>query len=353
MDTSVIFVVDPPHLILESIMLVGSVRRHLPDVDLQAYCPASKRGAIPSQLVQFFKWHGVTLNYIKTEDVFSPDYPQGNKLLACRATRKTARTLFLDTDVVLAKPFDIQGLIQHGQISASPEGRRTWGKIKFGQDWSYLYSRFDLPMPTDTVQLVRTNASSPPYFNAGVVGYVNKSRSRDTAFGRCWLDTALTFDADKTIVSPRPWLDQIALPVAAARQRLSFKVLSQDWNLSLSRPDINDVEELNRMNGSDPFIVHYHRFGFFEGTRYAEILDETTRAFTVFESFSELSQPYADISGELNAIERQMHDLRSRDKAQRTGQDRLRLAELKTQRLAVINRPLSEKLAKWPKSIVA
>lgn len=353
MDTSVVFVVDPPQLILESILLVGSVRKHLPGIDIQAYCPAAKRRLIPPQLTEFFERNGVTLNQVETEGIFSPDYPHGNKLLACRASRKTTRTLFLDTDVLVGRPFDVADLTREGFVSAAPEGRRTWGKAKFGQDWSYLYSLFDLSMPTEKVRLLRTNVESAPYFNAGVVGYVNKSRARDLPFGRCWLDTALTFDADKSINTPRPWLDQISLPVAAARQELAFNVLSQDWNMSLSRKTITASDELDRMNAADPLIIHYHNFRFFQGTRFLGLLDEIVRDFTIFEGFADLAKPYADFDKELKKVEDDMSEIRKIDKTARSRVDRLRLDKLKVVRHEILSRPQSQRLASWPRSIVS
>lgn len=89
----------PPGLVLDSILLLASIRRHMPDVSVVPYCPASKADALPPQLLEFFAHHDAPIRLMDTEGVFAKPCKQGNKLIAAAAP------LFLDTDIMVVKAF--------------------------------------------------------------------------------------------------------------------------------------------------------------------------------------------------------------------------------------------------------
>jgi len=71
-----------------------------------------------------------------------------------------------------------------------------------------------------------------------------------SSFGELWLETALEIDHGIRIHEKRPWLDQMALAVAAVRSGLRIETLSQDWNNS-----VNNKQPYARKTAK---ILHYH-----------------------------------------------------------------------------------------------
>ncbi len=61
-DFSLFFVIDPPALLLDSVILVSTARYHLPDVELVAYCPDAKREFVPEFLKELYSSLNVDLS---------------------------------------------------------------------------------------------------------------------------------------------------------------------------------------------------------------------------------------------------------------------------------------------------
>ena len=83
-----------------------------------------------------------------------------------------------------------------------------------------------------------------PYYNAGVIAV----RDGDS-LAEAWLDTAQRIDSAARIGPKRPWLDQIALPVAAARLGWRVRPLGEVFNYPCH------LAELGR---DLPYLAHYH-----------------------------------------------------------------------------------------------
>lgn len=292
-----IYVIDPPALTIEAILLSASVRRHMPDIDVIAYCPEEKANDLPPQLREYLEATNTRLELMPTEGVFSPHYKQGNKLIACAQPRPHDFTIFLDTDTVIWQNFDLSEMLESATICAAPEGRYTWGKT--AGHWEQAYSVFGLTVPEERVQLARTGVMSPPYFNAGVVSFPNAPVSGFKSFAECWLETARELDRpENDIPSRRPWLDQIALPVAIARAGLSFRALDNRFNLSLTHKNVTPEmperkrlqfqAEIDKLDAVDARILHYHVVEAPTGLRYEGYLDDLLREFTIFESIADL-----------------------------------------------------------------
>lgn len=296
-DTALIYVIDPPALTIEALLLSASVRRHMPEVDLIAYCPEEKAERLPPQLREYLDATSTQLKLMPTEGVFSPHYKQGNKLIASAQPRPHAFTIFLDTDTVLWRGIDLAGMVGAGVVAAAPEGRYTWGKPD--GHWQRAYSTFGMDVPEDRIRLARTQALSPPYFNAGVVTFPNAPVAGFENFAACWLETALELDKpEHEVPTRRPWLDQIALPIAISRAGLEYRVLDDRFNLSLTHKNITPnlwerkriqlQKEIDRINAVDAFILHYHTITAPRGLRYEGYLDDLMREFTIFSNVSEV-----------------------------------------------------------------
>jgi hypothetical protein len=181
------------------------------------------------------------------------------------------------------------GMVEAAPISAAIEGCYNSGKHE--GYWETAYGIFDLPVPDERVKLARAGAGSP-YFNAGAVAF-------PIGFGKCWLEAAQELDRNvHGLWDRRPWLDQIALPVAMHRAGLHHKHLDNRFNFSTTHRPLKETmpknlkaklrKEIDRLNGAAPFLIHYHAPGSMRDLRYDGYVDDLLREFTVFECMEDL-----------------------------------------------------------------
>ncbi|WP_128255588.1 hypothetical protein [Falsirhodobacter deserti] len=282
-DLTFFFVIDPPALLLDSIILVCTARAHFPETPLLAYCPETKRHLVPDYIIELYEHLSVDIRFMPPGD-FAPHYKHGNKIVAACQPRTSEHSVFLDTDIAIARTFDVNEIARAGTISVVTEGRFTWGKdISW---WEKAYAHFGMPLPAERVLLSRTKRESLPYFNAGMISFPTKS-----SFADAWMETALSLDADEEIPQRRPWLDQIALPIAIKRAGLDMQSLDQIYNLSLTRnlkkPE-EVVQEVAKFDGCDGAILHFHQPKYLYGTRYERSVDSCIARYTMYDSVSSL-----------------------------------------------------------------
>ena len=262
-----IMVADGPRFEVPAMILAGSIRQiHGRSVRIYAYCPEPKMAEFGTLFHEVMARYDVTIAPIPDgRDLWQTPYPHGNKLLACAAPRPEAHTVYLDTDMVmLSDVADLwQGDIAHtGHVSVVPEGVPTWGR--HDKDWQPVYDLFDMPLPTTRIRMCRgKRRSTLPYFNAGMVSWLDEG----TRFGQTWLETAIEIDRCDAIDDKRPWLDQIALPVAIARTGLDMHVAEQRFNFSLYRRALPVQVPMA--------IAHYHIPGVFRTEQTCKDMLET------------------------------------------------------------------------------
>lgn len=292
-DFVIIYVLDPPALVADSIVLLSTIRAQLGDVPVIAYVPAEKRTSLPDFIVAFHRALGAEIRFFATEGVFDPVYRQGNKILACCEPRDQTFTLFLDTDIAVVAPFLRQELVGEGEVGVVPEGVITWGKNL--SSWEKVYRSFGMDLPAQRVRLTRFGRESLPYYNGGVIAFPTASE-----FARLWCETARLLDADAAIPNRRPWLDQVALPVAIRRAGLLDRVLGVEWNLSVSaRGGGHTAQDILRHDAVPARIVHYHQPAFLCGTRYEAIVDAALARATIYPDLAAMLRP-----GQARAAER-------------------------------------------------
>jgi len=262
------FVLDGPKFEIPGLLLSQSLRTQLGDAPtIIAYCSETKLADI----------HPVTrraLELLKVElRMFQPDqiawaapYPHGNKLLASVQNRDTDLSVFLDTDVVCIGPLDFSMVTADTTLFAAPEGVPTWGKNQ--DDWTPVYDLFGLSVPDWRVKLTKGRQRVVlPYFNAGVVGFVEGGTASGQRFPEVWLQTALEIDAVSKIPNKRPWLDQIALPVAATRMGGHVEVLPKAYNFSPYRT--RDDVDLSPVR-----LLHYHTPEYYRKFEQSRVVTE-------------------------------------------------------------------------------
>ncbi len=249
-----VFVVDGEGLALQSFLLAASLRLHNPNARIFAcISEQTDRAGLPD-LDRIYQQYGVeSVPLPSGDEVWKQPYPHGNKILALALPRDVSISIFLDTDMIACRPFDPQGLPETGEIAVVPEGKPTWG---FKNDrWDRAYAHFGLPVPEERVNLVRGRRRSfVPYFNAGYIAVPERETRQGLRFADAWKETAVDFDWNAPIAGKRPWLDQVALPLALYRYGWRYKVLSEEFNYSVSK----------RLPAEDrdPVFLHYHRMRF-------------------------------------------------------------------------------------------
>jgi hypothetical protein len=168
------------------------------------------------------------------------DYPHGNKVAALGGIHGPA--VFLDSDMLLMVPLSWHFALAGPDMAAKPADLDTFGRG--GGSWARVWQLFDLPLPSRSLRSTISGEEMRPYYNAGVIAASDGDR-----LAEMWVDTARIIDAAERIGPKRPWLDQIALPVAAARLGWTVRPLGEAFNYP------SHLAELGR---DVPYFVHYH-----------------------------------------------------------------------------------------------
>lgn len=260
-DNAVIFVLEGEHLEAQAALLAPTLSAHLDETYQKiAYVPEYYIPKIDGLIRHLFDIVNVKIEPLPTQNTsWRIPYPHGNKILACAAKRNSKVTVFLDTDTVLMRPPQFSKLVDEVTVGVVPEGTPTWGRQE--NRWARAYDFFELPLPTERVQLVRRGRIEYlPYFNAGMVAFKDGPLLEGKNFGQLWLETALEFDHKAPIGGKRPWLDQITLPLTLNRFNIPYCVADDSYNFSISDRDYEPDH--------NPRVVHYHRWEYFRGWPY-------------------------------------------------------------------------------------
>ncbi|WP_297616082.1 hypothetical protein [uncultured Roseicyclus sp.] len=217
------FIVEPPMYQYIACYLAASIRRHLdPEILLVGYCPAHRMEALDPAVTETLRRMRCEVRPMPTEGLFAPEYPHGNKIIACQQKRDTAWGGFMDSDILVLQPHDVTRLLVPGHVTCSPAASIQWAPDDL---WETVYGSFDLPVPDARITLMRDRRRPMvPYFSSGFVLF-----PQDSAFADTWMETAQHLDGVGALAAfRRPYLDQISLPVAIARAGLAWNELSED-----------------------------------------------------------------------------------------------------------------------------
>lgn len=230
---SVSFVCEPGRLEAQALLLAASLRSTWPELELVAAVP---RG-LPAATSQAFAALGVT--ECKIANPLAGDYPIGNKLAALGVGAGAGVRVFLDSDMLCLGAWD-WGVLGTHPLAAKPSDLATFGNDVL---WRELYARFALASPAQRVLSTVSGQLMHPYFNAGML-----ASTQAGALAAEWAQVCLAIDAMPDINPRRPWLDQIGLPLAAARLGLAVRSLGEAWNYPAHIKPLLDA----------PSLVHYH-----------------------------------------------------------------------------------------------
>ena len=167
-----------------------------------------------------------------------------------------------------------------------------------------------------------------PYFNAGMV-----ATTEAAALAPLWAQTCRRIDAMADVNPRRPWLDQIALPLAAARLGLVTRSLGDSWNYPAHiRPLLGE-----------PALVHYHQPAVV--AREPGLVTHVGQLLLRYPQLTAVLQADAAWVSVLRAIERQTRTRRRNNPAGagfcHTGRDRCRSGPAMTHDLIITGIPRS------------
>lgn len=241
---NVIFIVQRGELELKALLLAWSLRQsHGKHLQLFAACPEHADWAeiaAPTQAAL----QRLDVQLVPFTPEFAPHYPIGNKVGLLKLLPEGQPGMFLDSDMLSLQRWQPEQLLAGCAVAAKPADVGTWGDE---QRWQQVYALAGLALPERRVRLTVSGQLSLPYFNAGAVA------AREPAqLGEAWLAaTRQLHDCDLDIGERYPWLDQIALPLAMARQD-SWRGLDESWNFPA---------HLRALGTASVNICHYHHPG--------------------------------------------------------------------------------------------
>lgn len=244
MKFAVCFCIHSGELEIKALLLAASLRKHWPaTVELIACVPQDPQfGGLSTNAAQILDSLGVRVTSVANP--IGADYPIANKLLCLDVETEADRILFLDSDILAMTDVtaqDVAAVFGDGFV-AKPGDLATF---KADQDkWQSIYQACGAERPELTVTATISGEAMAPYFNAGVIAV-----QANSGFGRRWSDCAARINQLPDVPSKRPHLDQIALPVAAAKSEKKTKLLDEDWNFPA---------HLCPLPAICPKLCHYH-----------------------------------------------------------------------------------------------
>ena len=236
---AITFVAHAGPLEPQAVLLAASLHEYYVPrrIVCRTVAPADHWGALSDDVDGFLRSLGVEI--VPCENPIDLDYKHGNKIGALAGI--SGRALFLDTDIMLMSPFSWHHMLC-GTAAAKPADIDTFSNG--GGSWARVWSLFDRDVPPKSYVATISGDLMRPYFNAGFISVEDGDR-----FAAAWIDAARRIDADAAIRNKRPWLDQIALPVAFA---------ALDWKVDALGDAFNFPCHLAKIGSESPYFAHYH-----------------------------------------------------------------------------------------------
>lgn len=244
MNYCFVFVCQAGELEVKSLLLAASLRRHLRcDYELVAAIPRPEAIWGTPSAATLALLHRLEARTAAIENPIDAGYPIGNKLACLGIETAAGKVVFLDSDMLCLREFEGGRRFERSQVNVKPADLAT-----FGSDparWRAAYGACGLEVPAQRVCATVSGETMPPYFNAGFVAAL-----RASSLAAEWIACARILEGDPSVPDKRPWLDQIALPVALARLGLAPDYLDERYNFPAHLKPL-DPDNL-------PWFCHYH-----------------------------------------------------------------------------------------------
>ncbi len=239
-----VFVCQRGELEIKAQLLASSLNRFLRcDHELVAALPQPESAwGVPSPATLSFLG-GLGVRLAPIVNPIGPEYPIGNKLACLSIDTDAEKIVFLDSDMLCLREFPGDDRFGKFEANLKPADLASFGADFHG--WVQAYRACDSPLDDTRVRATVSGQEMPPYFNAGFVAV-----NADRGLGAAWIACARAIDADPLVPDKRPWLDQIALPIALARLGLTVDCLDERFNYPAH---LKPIDPRN-----PPLFVHYH-----------------------------------------------------------------------------------------------
>ncbi|MDH4580942.1 sulfotransferase [Pseudomonas sp. BN415] len=275
---TLVFVVHGGELEVKAAILAASLRKVFGfSITILAALPVSSSswGNLSDASRRLYRRLSIPL--IPIENPFGTRYPIGNKFSALALGPESGHTLFLDSDMICLRAFDLELFCNVDAALKPADMALVPSELGY---WRFLYINAGLELPDNRVVTTCTEEVIPAYFNAGFI-LVRNARS----FSRRWLEIAEQIDGDATISHKMPWLDQLALPVALKAERYRTRILGERFNYPLH------IKTLPA-DGVLPYLCHYHDFGSL--VREPEVRASLTMLLSTFPELREVVSANGD-----------------------------------------------------------
>lgn len=241
MSTAFVFSLDTNHLQAEACLLAASLRKWLGSgPELIGTLPeGTEAEALEPETRRLLKALRVRIDAVRNP--IGGNYKIGYKLLSLDVPTKAQRIVFLDSDMICLRRFDPDALFGEGFAAKPTDVVYRGASIRY---WRGIYATCGMRLPQQRVRASVAGTLMPPYFNAGLVAV-----PANTGFGALWARMAKRLDRAFWVRNKRPWLDQLALPVAMRKSGLPWRVLTEAENHPTHLVSLPDAL---------PAISHYH-----------------------------------------------------------------------------------------------
>ena len=233
-----VFICQQGELEQKAMLLAASLKENLRcDYELVAAIPTPKSlwGEISPLTKKLMKQFEIRTENITNE--IDVNYPIGNKVSCFKIQTDADKIVFLDSDILCMKPFSPDEYFT-AQFCATPINKPWFN------EWKHVYELFNIPYPTERFRTKFTNDEILPCYNAGLIVVDNGLN-----FSEEWIKCCKKIDSAEHITDKRPWLDQIALPIAVKKMNLTYKVLGTNFNYPHLLPIVAEI----------PFFHHFPR----------------------------------------------------------------------------------------------
>lgn len=238
-----VFVCQGGALERKAVLLAASIRRHSgSSAQLVAAIPRPAETWQPPSDDTLAYLEGLGVRIADVENPIGEHYPIGNKFGCLAVMPNVERCFILDSDLLSLRPITADDLPAK-PLAAKPEDRP--GPWVDRRAWRGLYRWAGMKKWARSDEVITTVSGHriPPYFNAGVVAIDPSS-----PVAASWLRWAQAIDSAERIPQRHPWLDQIALPLAARDVNVIPERLDEQWNWPAH----------HRLLRQPARFVHYH-----------------------------------------------------------------------------------------------
>lgn len=238
-----VFVCQKGEIEPKAALLAASLKKNCKvDHELIAAIPTPDEewGSPSRETIAFLSDLGVRV--VGISNPFGRGYAIGNKL-ACLDIETTAeKIIFLDSDMVCLTEFHHDARFEI-DFNAKPADFNSYASNE--KAWDASYRAIGKPVPDWRIGATITSTPMLPYFNAGFVAV-----RAGTRLGETWTRICRNLDANPEVTNKRPWLDQIALPLATCELGLDIDCLDDRFNYPINVKPLDPCKL--------PVFCHYH-----------------------------------------------------------------------------------------------